>query len=1277
MAQERIDEIIAQEAFDQIRRLSEDLSELNNTMGGLVQQSNTLKQSISQATSYKEASASIQQANTVAQTFTATAQKVSDTQTKMASAIGKVVVSENQLVEALDKGRAGLEASRAGTDELIDRMQKEQQSIKDITAARKKESSELEKSKNRLDEYKDSLEVLSREEMNLKTDIAETRKALSAGASGTEYDSLTQKLQLFEAQLARNNEKQGEYRDKINEANTAIDTHADAVNRLTKSEIEHKVALGEVSSAAKQSIALEDNQATSIKDLQELLKNYTAEYAKLSEEERKNADIGGALSYAIQTVKAKLNEIKIEEFGQRTLSLRTMVMQLRQAFIAQKDASDQAKAAMEQQSSVVSQIAQEKGVESQEYRNAKDKLDELNSAYQQNAAQMYATRDALVDLTQKQKIANAEVQVLADPNGGLKAMTQGLQTVAAGYNTAIGLTNMFGGDTEKLKNALAKVLLVQQTMNAATTIANNLRKTSALVIKTEVAWQKIKLALTKQNTVATTQETVTTGGLATAETVATGTSITLAGAIRAVGAAIKSIPIVGWMLAAVAVLGTLTSLVVKHITAEKELTAEEKRRKEVQDGINDARKQAIEDTQKEFIELDRSVGKIHEMKAGTEEYNEQVKAVADKLGVSEQWLAKNIDRVDELTEAWKRVRRAQALADAYVKAAADAQVKAEEKVIALRAANSDKERKKTLREQGYTRREARKMAKDIEGTAETIRETGRKTAKDYIEQADKVEASIKEDNEEILKAQKEGAKKSSKTARSAANNIKKKAESAKEYYKGIIKQMSADEDKRHSKNTRKRLAAIDKEQAREAAKYKIGQTLSEEERNKIAEYYSNKRREIIEDEMHDVMAAYAVVTEEYIKLNEKTLLESKLNGEELSNALLALEEARYEEKRRMREDAFKKEVDGLDKNSALYIATENKYRAMSESDEKEHQDNIRKIRSEGMQKSLADIKKGYDLYRSYIGINIKDESAGTIANLKKMMTENDIALRENKDAIKAYVESYRQSGVDIDEINSGLEAAARDSMDVFKSVYSLLNDEQKKAVEGYQELLDKQVELEVLAVKINNDLANEYIEMANVVSDAFIRMGDSMKDMFGESLGITIAQQALATATILFTQGVAIAKAIQLATQDSKSIPEMIAKILAAVSTVVAQFASATSAVKQSKQAISEATAYAEGTEYHHGGDAVVGEGGNPELVLSNGKGYVIDKPTLIRDMPVGSKVIPLEDNGNGIDLTDVLDAMGRIERRDMVQVNVGKNVYSYIVSGASKARILNRQFSH
>ena len=264
-----------------------------------------------------------------------------------------------------------------------------------------------------------------------------------------------------------------------------------------------------------------------------------------------------------------------------------------------------------------------------------------------------------------------------------------------------------------------------------------------------------------------------------------------------------------------------------------------------------------------------------------------------------------------------------------------------------------------------------------------------------------------------------------------------------------------------------------------------------------------------------------------------------------------------------------------------------------------------------------------------------------------------------------------------------------------EAVSQLLQFEEEKAqilADGLmteEEYERKLHELKANAAKAEKELNDERTEnimtVASVTVDAFNSIAGSIKGMLGDSVNAVIAQQALSLAQVYMEQGVAIASAIRLAFEDKSNVTwyEAAAKAVTSVALVVGETVAAFKAVKEAKKASARAqvSAYAEGTSHHPGGDAVVGEGGSPEIVTVSGRNYLIDKPTLIRDLPVGSKVTPMDVRTVGdmqaIDLSPVLASMDDIKKSGRVHVDVGKNVYAYIVKGASRERILSRQFSH
>jgi hypothetical protein len=99
--------------------------------------------------------------------------------------------------------------------------------------------------------------------------------------------------------------------------------------------------------------------------------------------------------------------------------------------------------------------------------------------------------------------------------------------------------------------------------------------------------------------------------------------------------------------------------------------------------------------------------------------------------------------------------------------------------------------------------------------------------------------------------------------------------------------------------------------------------------------------------------------------------------------------------------------------------------------------------------------------------------------------------------------------------------------------------------------------------------------------------------------------------------------------------------------------------------------AYAEGTDNHPGGDAIVGEGKFKELVTEpSGKSFIASRPMLMHNLPKGSKVTPLKENMDMInqDLYNsmVIGTVQRIQAAEMVaHKNSNKDIVDAIELGS------------
>ena len=231
-----------------------------------------------------------------------------------------------------------------------------------------------------------------------------------------------------------------------------------------------------------------------------------------------------------------------------------------------------------------------------------DGIDEQSAAYKELEAELGRLMDIQGDI-------QAQGTVLANDEAQFQGMIQGLSGVVGGFTAAQGAVSLFAGENENLQKIMLKVQSLMSITMGLQQVAQTLNKDSAFQLVTlnglKEWWNKLlavgrgeQIASTAAtvadttataastaaevahtaatqanttaqgaNTIAQGANTVATGAQAAAATAGTTANIGLAGAIRMVGAAIKSIPVVGWILAAV---GALVGLVSHFVGKAKE-----------------------------------------------------------------------------------------------------------------------------------------------------------------------------------------------------------------------------------------------------------------------------------------------------------------------------------------------------------------------------------------------------------------------------------------------------------------------------------------------------------------------------------------------------------------------------------------------------------------------------------------------------------------------------------------------------------------------------------
>ena len=232
-------------------------------------------------------------------------------------------------------------------------------------------------------------------------------------------------------------------------------------------------------------------------------------------------------------------------------------------------------------------------------REVREALVEMEMAGQRGTEEYQRLQEEAGRLTDAWGDAQAQANVLAHDQAAMQGLISGLSGVSGAFSAAQGAVALFAGENENLQKIMLKVQSLMSITVGLQQIQQTLDKDSAFQLVTlakakewwnnilaagtgkttadtaaqaaNTAAQAASTAATGANTTAQTANTVATGAQAAAATAGTAANITLAGAFRMVGAAIKSIPVFGWIAAAIgAIIAVVTSFTSKAKKAREE-----------------------------------------------------------------------------------------------------------------------------------------------------------------------------------------------------------------------------------------------------------------------------------------------------------------------------------------------------------------------------------------------------------------------------------------------------------------------------------------------------------------------------------------------------------------------------------------------------------------------------------------------------------------------------------------------------------------------------------
>jgi len=231
-------------------------------------------------------------------------------------------------------------------------------------------------------------------------------------------------------------------------------------------------------------------------------------------------------------------------------------------------------------------------------RELREELVEMEMAGKRGTEEYRALQEEVGRLTDAWGDATAQANIMAHDQRGMQGIISGLSGVSGAFSAAQGAVSLFAGENENLQKIMLKVQSLMAITVGLQQVEQTLNKDSAFQLVTLAGvkewWNKVlaesgirttaETAATIANTAAKEANATASGAQAAGEAVATGAIVTetgaatagtvanftLAGAFRAVGVAIKSIPVFGWIAAAIgAIVGVVGHFVSKANEAKK------------------------------------------------------------------------------------------------------------------------------------------------------------------------------------------------------------------------------------------------------------------------------------------------------------------------------------------------------------------------------------------------------------------------------------------------------------------------------------------------------------------------------------------------------------------------------------------------------------------------------------------------------------------------------------------------------------------------------------
>lgn len=1058
-------------------------------------------------------------------------------------------------------------------------------------------------------------------------------KNLLAQVNGTYENNVKSLLRVNEA-IAQNKKQQDDLKKQLEYGRISMDQYNEALLRLTIKERELKQEKSSLTTLLKNEERENQAVAGSYNQLSQQLELLKKAYKSMTQEE-KQSPLGKEMEGAIQNLDAHLKDLAADmgEFQRNTgnyaiaggsikKDLKELVLEIATLSIAYQSLSDEEKKSADGQA--------------------------LASHIQDLTEKAGVLKDAISDTNQA--ITNA-----ASDTRGFDQLSGSIQLAIDGFGLATGAAEMLGISSEDLASIQTKLQAAIAASNAMQSIQNTLQAQSAVM-------QGVMLVQTKLRTVAENLHTAAQGKgvIATAALTAAQWAFNAAASANPIGLIVVAI-----IACIAAVWGLVKAFTAFFGTSEEEIKAYEKQ------------KEAFEEMSKAHDE------EIERLKARgatqAELKNEELNNKQEELEAAEALYARASELYDEDDDEYKE--------------ALESKKKAQEdyenfQTDSLNYLNSiiheaeEKEKEERLGTYEYKRQMIQAELEQQKALALTLLNQEKITRQVYenmVAALDKAaNMKIADINKQEQESQNKQRTQRANSAKSARNDAKKAAEDLKkEVQKGedALLNLITDslERQRRAENLsyQRKREALDKQLAEELAKRKQNARLIQALQNQIEGLNAEHQQKLYDIEQSHLSRTYKVqqdLIESRLAIVEKgSERERQLRYDLLSNQyqqeLLAIQAAednhtltaeQAEEMRINLAEAYADKREQLEEELAKNLAdiTMKKYVDQQAIDDNAYVEQLNALKNkyveemrlaEGNAAEQAAIKARFEEEQAKLSEGYAVQTArNNVAMLEEVLKTANLSAEERKNyeaelaKAKGALETAMadQAIAEIDRVNQADAAAkekrlqnaqqwmqvASDSLNAINDLVSTIYDAKISKVEEEQEANQEAADAEQERI---SDLVEKKV-ITEEEGEARKRAAEAKTAKKNEELEKKKAK--LKRDQAIWDKANNIA---QCTMQTALAIMNAWSTAPWPINIAMAAVAGAMGAMQLATIIATPLPKYAKGTKSHKGGPAVVGDGGEPELVTFGGKSWITpDTPTIV-DLPAGAAVIP---HINGVD---------------------------------------------